>query len=92
MRDLFLDPYAARKHLWLPPEKRDRYEEISQKYFDDYQRVNGSNFRLPEDDEEQRRAEAERRSQLATLLTPGELEEHELRTSGLGGYLEPHRF
>ena len=73
----------------LPSEKRDQVRAIQENYWSQSDAIKERTigFLEPEDREEFVRIKAERRAQLAEILTPHELESYELATSTTGNYL-----
>ena len=75
--------YPERDYGYLPQEKRERVKSLAEQYNemeqDVYARAGG--LLLDDDLEELRQIQRQRRAELASLLTPEELEEYELRHS-----------
>lgn len=69
----------------LPADKRDLVREIQENYWQtsDNLKDKYSNRRTPEYIEEYRRANVERKAQLANVLAPDELDEYEMRTTNV---------
>ncbi len=75
--------YPERDYSYLPPEKRDRVQSLSEQYDereqDVYSRARG--LLVGADLEELKQIQRQRRAELASVLTSEELEEYELRHS-----------
>ena len=70
----------------LPAEKRELVREIQETYWQtsDNLKDKYANKRTAEYIEEYKRANVERKAQLANVLTPDELDEYEMRTTNVG--------
>ncbi|MEY4488799.1 MAG: hypothetical protein RIQ79_1307 [Verrucomicrobiota bacterium] len=77
------NPWLERQYGFLPTEKRDSLQKLEQ----DYNELSGElqqetqGFQTPADREKARFIAAEKRRDLAALLTPEELKDYELRNS-----------
>jgi hypothetical protein len=82
-KELGLPDYRERMMSYLPEYKRDQVEEITQRYQDLEQdsRRKYKGYWGEETQAEQRELRAQRRAELAKILTPQELEEYDLRNS-----------
>jgi len=75
--------YEERMYGFLPAEKQDQLRALQSKYDDLEQEIytRSKGMLLDEDQEQLRRIEKQRESELAQVLTPEELEEYQLRNS-----------
>jgi hypothetical protein len=79
------DPAAVQKRQFgsIPKEKTELVQRIADDYAEMSSQIRASTqgIMLPEDREKLALLEREKRADLAAILTPGELEEYEMRTS-----------
>lgn len=80
MRD---NPWMQRQYGYIPPDKRQALMELEQDYNELSQELNQEtrNFRMPSDAEKTRYLDAEKRRDLAEILSPEELADYERRQS-----------
>lgn len=83
------NPWLARQYGFLPKEKRDALMKIEQDYQElqsELQQDSGS-FQMPEDREKMRFLAEEKKRDMASVLSPEELEAYEMRQSSTANNL-----
>lgn len=77
------NPWLARQYAFVAPEKREELQRLEQDYNElaNELRRESRGFTLPSDQEKMKFLEEEKRRDLASVLTPEEMEAYELRQS-----------